>query len=267
MESQKISEIIMIAMSIYLLIPSLFALGLVTGFIGTNTGGSALITIPVMVLLGISPQSAIASARVASLGTMLAGLRQFHQKGKVDYLLAFPAAILGSVGAIAGAVLMVSVSEHILQQGIGILTLVLCSFSLLFRRRVKADLDKKPLLLEKVAGYLLFLLAGMLGGFFGGQAIIATYIFTLFFHKTMSESIGTRKVSGLAISVAAIFIYGWHGSIHWLFALSLISGTLIGSTFGSRYGLKKGDKWMESLFTVVVVLLALTLIITQTNLP
>ncbi|MCC8398777.1 MAG: TSUP family transporter, partial [Rickettsia endosymbiont of Labidopullus appendiculatus] len=66
----------------------LFILGLITGFIGTNTGGSVLVTVPIMIWLGISPQSAIASARVASIGTMVAGLRQFYKNGKVDFYLA-----------------------------------------------------------------------------------------------------------------------------------------------------------------------------------
>ena len=35
----------------------LVVLGVMTGFIGTNTGGSVFLTVPVMIWLGISPQA------------------------------------------------------------------------------------------------------------------------------------------------------------------------------------------------------------------
>jgi len=53
----------------------LIFLGIITGFVGTNTGGSVFLTVPVMIWLGIAPQSSIATARLASVGTMVAGLR------------------------------------------------------------------------------------------------------------------------------------------------------------------------------------------------
>ncbi len=81
-------------------------LGIITGFVGTNTGGSVFLTVPVMIWLGIAPQSSIATARLASVGTMVAGLRHFHQQGKVDYALAIPAAVLGLAGALGGASLL-----------------------------------------------------------------------------------------------------------------------------------------------------------------
>jgi uncharacterized membrane protein YfcA len=102
------------------------------------------VTVLVMIWLGISPQSAIASARVASLGTMTAGLRQFHQHGKVDYKLALRTSVLGILGACIGAY--------------------------------------------------------------------------------------------------------------------LILGTLIGSTFGAKYALKKGDKWIEAIFNISVIILSLRMI-------
>lgn len=68
----------------------LFILGLITGFIGTNTGGSVFITVPTMILLGISAQSAIASARLASVGTMIAGFRQLKRAKLIISLLFQP---------------------------------------------------------------------------------------------------------------------------------------------------------------------------------
>lgn len=238
-------------MSLYALLSCLFGLGLVTGFVGTITGGSALMTIPAMVLLGINPQSAIASARIAAMGTMVAGLPQFHRRGMVDYRIAWPAALLGIIGAILGAQLLFSVSEVLLKRSIGLITLTF--FALSFWKAPVTE-EKQPSRAKQSLGYSLFLLAGLLGGFFGGQAILSTYILSLCFDKSLMESVGTRKASGLAIAIAAVIIYGVHGTIEWTLSLALVLGTLIGSTFGSAYALKKGDRWIGWLFNAVVIL-------------
>ncbi|RKP46049.1 sulfite exporter TauE/SafE family protein [Trinickia fusca] len=236
----------------------LFALGLLTGFIGTNTGGSAFLTVPVMIWLGITPQSAIASARVASVGTMVAGVREFHRQGKVDYKLAAPAALLGLVGSVCGATVLLKIDAITLHRVIGTLTLLMVILS--FAKKPKPF--QEPVSKWRAAfGYSLFAIIGMVGGFFGGQAKLATYVFILIFNKTVSESVGTRKISGLVISLGSLGVYGFSQIINWQFGLSLVIGTLIGSSVGARYALKKGDEWMERLLNVVVVLLALRLLL------
>ncbi|MFT4266728.1 MAG: sulfite exporter TauE/SafE family protein [Xenophilus sp.] len=241
-----------IAISIFL-----FLLGLVTGFIGTNTGGSAFLTVPVMIWLGISPLSSIASARVASVGTMLAGLREFHRQGKIDYKLAAPAAFFGLLGSILGASLLLKIDSSILHKVIGAITLLMIVLSLIKRPLPSGDSISRK---RKIFGYFSFVGIGALGGFFGGQAKLATYVFILVFNKTVSESVGTRKISGLFISLASLVVYGVGNIINWHFGLSLVVGTLIGSTLGARYALKKGDAWMERLLNGVVVVLALRMI-------
>jgi uncharacterized membrane protein YfcA len=236
---------------------TLFLLGLTTGFIGTNTGGSALVTVPILVSLGIPPQSAVATARVATVGTMVAGLSQFHKAGKVDYRLALPACFFAVIGSLTGAQLLLLLPHAVLQQSIGILTL---AFTLLSFLKKAQNFEKPPDVGIRTIGYALFFFTGLVGGFFGGQAILATYIFVLIFNKTLSESVGTRKVTGLAVALPSLFFYGVHGIIEWQWACCLVGGTLIGSFFGSQYALKKGDAWLKYLFTVVSVALSVKLI-------
>lgn len=235
----------------------LFFLGIITGFIGTNTGGSAFLTVPVMIFLGIQPQSAIATARVASIGTMLAGLRQFHRHGKIDYKLALPTAGFSLVGSLAGATILVYLNTNIVHKMIGFITLFMVILTLIKKPKLTVCPPSK---LKRLFSYFLFMLTGMIGGLFGGQAKLSTYIFILIYNKTVSESVGTRKVSGLIASIGALFIYGFHQIVNWGFGFTLVCGTAIGSTMGAKYALRKGDLWMERLLNLVVILLALRLI-------
>ncbi|CAD5199893.1 sulfite exporter TauE/SafE family protein [Pseudomonas sp. FEN] len=235
----------------------LVLLGLVTGFVGTNTGGSVFLTVPVMIWLGIPPQSSIATARLASLGTMVAGLRQFHNQGKVDYIVAIPAAVLGLLGALAGASLLLQIDALLLHRVIGVLTLLLVALSLVKKPRTS---DKAPSRISRFFGYILFIPIGMIGGLFGGQAKLSTYLYILFFKKSISESVGTRKVGGLVLSVGSLMIFGLSGIINWQYGACLIIGTLLGANAGAKFALKKGDDWMEAVFNVVVVVLALRML-------
>lgn len=232
----------------------LLILGLITGFIGTNTGGSVLLTVPIMMWLGINPQSAIANARLASLGTTAAGIFKFHEQNKIDYSIAIPATLFSTLGVIIGSYCMIYAPIILLQKFIGLITLFLLTFSLI-RERVNFHYKLKNKY-KIIFGYLTFIVVGILGGFFGGQAILSTFVLQLFFNKTIFESIGTRKVSGLFISLISLYIYGTHGFINPLIGITLISGTLIGSYIGSAYALKKGEIWMQRVFRFVTLLLA-----------
>lgn len=236
----------------------LFFLGLVTSFVGTNTGGSSLVTIPAMIAFGLPPQVAIASARVTSIGTLVAGIRAFHAKNKVDYKIALPAAIISLIGSSIGAIVMTHFSITHLNRAIGILTLCLLSVPFIFRSK-KAS-SKPVSTCKKWVGYGLFLFTSMIGGFYGGQGLITTYLFVIFFNKTISESAGTRKVSALASTIAPCIIYGFHHFIDWSVVGALMSGTLLGATLGAQYALKKGDVWMGRLFMCAAGLLAIKLL-------
>ena len=239
----------------------LFFLGLVTSFVGTNTGGSSLVTIPAMIAFGLPPQVAIACARVTSIGTLIAGLRAFHQKKKVDYKIAFPAAIVSLIGASFGAVIMTHFTAIHLNRTVGILTICLMSLSYFFKQNKSKP--KSASHFKKIVGYSLFFFASMIGGFYGGQGLITTYLFVLFFNKTISESAGTRKVSALASTIAPCIIYGFHHFIDWPIVVALMSGTMLGATAGAHYALKKGDGWIEKLLMSVGILLAIKLLLTD----
>lgn len=214
----------------------LVILGVITGFVGTNTGGSVFLTVPVMIWLGIPPQSSIATARLASVGTMVAGLRHFHNKGKVDYVVAIPAAALGLLGALAGASLLLQIDPALLHRIIGLLTLLLVALSL---TKKPNSSNTTPSMARQLFGYILFIPIGMIGGLFGGQAKLSTYLYIIFFKKTISESVGTRKVGGLVLSIGSLIIFGVSGIINWQYGCYLIIGTLLGANAGAKFALKK----------------------------
>lgn len=90
-------------------------IGLLCSIIGSAGGGSALISIPLLALLGITPNQAIATAKVGALGTLLSGLYSFARAGKVDKKIGIACAIIGLLGAIVGGYILININQSLLE--------------------------------------------------------------------------------------------------------------------------------------------------------
>ncbi|MCX7123309.1 MAG: sulfite exporter TauE/SafE family protein [Gammaproteobacteria bacterium] len=241
----------------------LFLLGLCTSCISSTTGGSAFINVPVMIFLGFPPAMAIASARMTAVGTSLAGISQFHKFGKIDYRLAWPAALLSIVGAAMGALFTTKLSDTALSHLIGGVTLALLFLSYFLKRKAGAEISASRV--KRAFGYSLFLITSTVGGVFGGMGMINTYIFMMCFHKKVAESIGTRKVVTLAVSIAAALVYGVHGFINWYAVAALMAGTVIGTIVATGFMLRRGDRFIEIAFMLITFAMGVKLLISATH--
>ena len=243
-----------------LTIASMFFTGIAAGFIGTTAGGGALLMIPLLIFLGLPAQNAIATAKLAVVGTMSAGLYRFNRGGKVIFKIAIPAAVFATIGSGLGALVLVRTPNSMLEKIIGIFMIILLVTMLLDHT---VGIRKKRLTSTwgTVAGYSLFFVTGFWGAIFGGQAIFATYILISLFGLDFLFAAGTRKLAGLCIALIAIVIYQIHGIIFWKYGIILLIGSTIGSYYGAAYGLKKGNKWIKQLFVIVVIAAAIKLLV------
>jgi hypothetical protein len=233
-------------------------IGLISGFVGTNTGGGALLSIPSLIFVGIPPDAAIATSRVASTGTMMAGIYKFHQGKKINYQIGIPAALFSSIGALIGASCLKYISPEFLKKSVGFVNLIILGVMILRNREFSGpDLGEKW---TKRLGIALFLLTGFLGSLLAGQAIFTTYVLILFFGQTFTEAAGTRKIAGIATSIVSTIIYALTGVIDYRYGAILISTTSLSSYFGSTLGLRMGEQWMARLFYLVVLFSSLKLI-------
>jgi hypothetical protein len=99
-------------MEVYIFI---FLVGVFCSIIGSAGGGSALISIPLLTLLGITPNQAIATAKVGALGTLVSGLYSFTRAGKVDRKIGFACALLGLLGSILGGYILINIHQELLE--------------------------------------------------------------------------------------------------------------------------------------------------------
>lgn len=236
-------------------------IGFATSFIATNTGGGALISIPALIFMGLPAQVAIATSRMGSIGQVLSGLYAFHEEKKVDFKIGIPIAIIALIGSFFGSNLLIEIPNALLQKLVAVfIIIVVVILALNPKIGVKKVLGKSTL--HKTVGYVSFFFVGFWAGLFGGGAgTFASYVLIFFFGQTFIESAGTRKMAGLAMVSISLAIFLINGLVQIIPGFVLMSGMVIGSYFGSKYGIKQGNKWIRTLFIIIVIASALKLLV------
>jgi uncharacterized protein len=240
----------------------IFFVGLGSSFIGTLVGGSSLITIPVLIFLGLSPHSAIATDRMGVTGIGIAGLYKFHQKGLVRYKIGFVTGIPILLGSFIGATLVLRISPSTLKKIIAVITVSMLALLVLQPKLGTENAQRLLKTRNYLVGIFLSLLVGVYGGFYGaGAATFVVYILIFVFGQTFLESAGTLKVGSIAMTATATLTFAYHGVIHYPLAIAMFMGSFIGSFTGAHYSDRIGNVWIRRLFIGVVLIVVIKLLI------
>jgi uncharacterized protein len=239
----------------------IFLAGLFSAVFGTLVGGSSLITIPLLILLGLPPHSAIGTDRTGVTAIGLAGLYQFHKKGLIRYGIAFILGIPCLVGSFIGANLALQVSPAVMKKTIAVMTLALLAL-LMAKSNSGIEKASRPLTTRVVVtGTLLSLVVGIYGGFYGaGAGTFLSYILILVFGQTFLESAATLKIASILMTLTAAITFAAHGAVHYPLAVSLFLGSFIGSTAGAYYSDRIGNVWIKRIFIGVVIIMVIKLL-------
>jgi uncharacterized protein len=238
-----------------------FLVALFASFAGTAVGGFGLLIVPLLIFLGLPPQTAVATCRIGLVAGNATSIYKFHQRGKVNYQIGIPLILVSVLGAYLGSRLLLSTSGDLFEKIFGVFILFILLLTLCKKDMgVKQKMISNPLV--HGMGYILqFLIGGMSAFFSGGSGILGRTVLMLFFGQTFLESAGTRKLQSVAVGLTSATVYIMSGIVNWTYALVLVVSIALGSYFGSVYALKKGDAWVRKLFMVAVFLAALRLLL------
>jgi uncharacterized protein len=220
---------------------------------GTLVGGTSLITIPALILLGLPPHTAIGTDRFGIIGIGVAGLYKFHRKRMVDYRVSLFLAVPAFFGAILGANIAFSVSEHVLGIVI-VLANVLCLIYLLLNPRLGLVESGRSLgRLKYWVGGLITFIIGIYAGFYGAMtASFLAYVLIMWFGQTFLQSAANTKLSVICFTVSAASVYFMKGAIHFPFGLAILAGCLCGSYLGAHFSDRIGNLWIRRVFLIIL---------------
>lgn len=230
-------------------------------FFSVMSGGIGLLTRPLLILVGIPPEMAMGSFRVANMFGRLASLIPF-QRGKVpiDWKLAFLLLIPSFIGGAIGAEIIRQVDPTHLKRLLGIFILAIGMVLLIKKEIGIRDKGHVPTKRKNLIAGFSMILIGIIASFVGGSGIFFIYLAIFLYDKSYITSAPIRKIAnfGSALSASLLFIY--YGIVDWKLMLVILVADGLGEFLGARYQLKKGERWVRAVTLLVVFASGLTMI-------
>jgi len=249
----------------YYLLP---LIGLIVGLFGTIMGGGGgFFFLPILTLvIGTPAQTAVITSLVATLPICIVGAATHYRKGNMDIRTGSVFAIIGVLGAFAGAAIANDITPQLLKTIFGIYAVGIGAFMLMNVKRRLTDKTNKR---GKPANYLkkpaYGFLAGMITGSFGtsGTAPVLAGLF--------AAGLPVKMVIGTSLFVLVIntsFAVGAHflmGQIDLTLVAFLTAGSIPGALLGpvilSNIKTDNSESSIKYVYAAVMVIIGILMII------
>lgn len=232
----------------------------IVSFFSVSTGGTSLITVPILISLGMPPQNAVATNMFGLIFLSLGGVFGFRSQA-INKAKLIPLSLLTIAGSAIGAYIVAIIDQYILKKAIGIAICLLAIFvisnsKLGFKSR-KNQTSKNNIAIGTIAIFAL----GVYGGFFsGGYVTILSYILILLFGISFLEAAFTSKVLNVCSSISACAIFFHRGLIDVNVGVVLAIAMTIGAFFGAKTAIFKGNLWVRNAMIIATIALAVKLL-------
>ena len=239
----------------------LLLVGFVGGTINTIAGGGSLLMLPVLIFLGLPPTVANGTNRVAILIQNMGAAGSFHRRGlipihwlKFAILPALLGAGLGTFGAVRAGDLAF--------QRVLVVVMVLAAAATFWRPELPGPDHDAPVPTGRRAWVFRIIFFGV--GAYGGFIQAGLGFVTL----AVTSAVGLDLIKGNAFKVALVLSFtplalagfAMSGQVNWVMGFSLAGGTFLGGLLGVHLQVLRGQKWVRTIVTVMIVLFAVRLL-------
>lgn len=236
------------------------AVGIVAGIINTLAAGGSLLTLPVLMALGLPPNMANGTNRIAIFLQNVVGVSRFHKEKVMDFPSGFRVGIPAAAGAIAGAFIAVNLNDEVMKLAIaGVMILVFFLILLKPNRWINSHEAHPPI--PYWLQVIVFFLVGIYGGFI--QAGVGFFLLTSLVLGSGFELVKANALKLLIILLytpLAIVIFFIHGDVDLTLGLVLAVGNMTGAWIGTKIAVKWGAVLIRY-FVLVAILVASTKLI------
>jgi uncharacterized membrane protein YfcA len=242
----------------------LVVIGFIGGFVGSEVGAGALITLPALLFLGLSPAAAVATNSLSAWLTNAVAAFDYARDKKIQWNIVLPLAPLALVGAIIGSELIIEINARtasaIIALLFGFVFLVLFGFARNGTIGMRAGRSRYSNARKLLAGILAFLL-GIYGGFFTvGVTTLFVMMLAYLLRKDFVQAAADSVMISAVFLLGSLVTFSMSGLIDYKLALPLALGSVIGAHVGTRAAERFGNKWLRGLMfaigLVVIIRLA-----------
>lgn len=238
----------------------LILVGFIAGAINILAGGGSLLTLPMLIFLGLPPNVANGTNRIAIIVQNIFAVKGFQSKGVSAFPYSIYLALSALVGAIIGASLAVDIKGETFNKILGVI-MVIIVFYMIFKPKVTSkDVMERITGKHLWLGIIAFFFVGIYGGFIqAGVGFIMLLFLSSINHYSLVKSNAIKVFVALIYSLAAVAIFTYNDSINWKYGLILSIGNASGGWVMSRWSVNKGDGFVKKFLIIMVLAMAIKL--------
>lgn len=238
----------------------LVAAAFVAGVVDSIAGGGGLVTVPALLLAGVSPLSTLATNKAqAVFGSGTAAIA-YTRRGFVDLGWIWPLAVVSAAAAGAGALVANVVPTGFLET---IIPVALVGIAVFFALSPAAtDVDTVARLGRVAFGVSVVPIVGFYDGVFGpGTGSFFMIGFVALGGLGVLRATGHTKVLNFASNLGALVVFALGGSVLWRVGLLMGVAQVVGALVGSRFAMARGVTVIRPLLVVTCVATAARLLV------
>lgn len=233
----------------------LLSTGFVAGIINTLAGGGSNLTLPALMVMGMPPDVANATNRVAVFLQGVAGSTGFYRNDRLPRHDIKAIVIPTLVGSIFGSLLASYAPPGLLKYMLLGAMLTMTVVMLVKPSVVAPPPDTVPFLVrERPSSIPILLLAGFYGGFVQagvGFILIAAFAGSLRYDLVRSNAL--KMFTTLFFTAIALAIFIYNDQVLWIPGLTLSIGTVLGAYGAVKFAIKAKPstlKWFLFVMTL-----------------
>jgi len=239
--------------------PLLFAAGFAAGLVDAMAGGGGLVTIPVLLGIGMQPQTALGTNKLQGTFGSGSAMLQFTKGGAVDLQACVAGIVWTAFGAAIGTVAVQMLDPAFLRRAIPVLLIAVALFMLFSPHLGMADVRER---MRKNAFYALFgLLIGFYDGFFGpATGTFWAMAFVLFLGFNLTRATAYTKVMNFTSNLVSLVFFLGGGFVSIPEGIVMGLGQFIGARIGSRLVMSKGSRIIRPVFIAMALAVSIKLL-------
>jgi uncharacterized membrane protein YfcA len=234
------------------------------GFVDSIAGGGGLITVPALLLAGLSPVEALGTNKVQGLFGSGSATIAYASKGQVDPRRQLRPALLAFTGSALGALAASVVPGDILSAA---LPVVLIAIALFFAFKPNMnDVDRAERMSPFLFGLTLAPAVGFYDGLFGpGAGSFYMLGFVALAGFGVLKATAHTKLLNFASNLGGFAVFAAVGVIFWKIGLMMGVAQFLGARVGAGFAIRNGAKLIKPLLVIVCVALAAKLLADPAN--
>lgn len=237
-------------------------IGASAGFINVLAGGGSFLTLPLLIFLGLPPNLANGTNRLAILMQNTFAIGRFAKKGIRPGRFGLRAAAYAIPGGIIGAWLATLVSNSQFRVSLALVMIIMSLFTLFSKNKQLIDpLDPDSYSGSWTGPAMAYFMVGMYGGYI--QAGVGFLVLTILLWQNINLVHGNAiKLTIITFFTAvALLIFAWNDQVSWGMGVTLGVGNMMGAWLGTHVAIKKGHNFIKQVVTIAVIGFAIKLLI------